>query len=96
VLHLLECRSCLEGQTLPRRFRIDVIREHLQETERHGRCRTRPYIQELEHAHGVHRFSLYCSSHSSATTWTKDVTAAEAANLVRALVEKTLAAARRA
>jgi hypothetical protein len=92
VLHLLECRGCLDGQTLPSRFRFDVIREHMQETERHGRCQARPNIREVEQAHGVHRLSLSCSSHPSAT-WATAVTATEAADLVRALVERTLAAA---
>ncbi|WP_043271977.1 endonuclease domain-containing protein [Streptomyces sp. CT34] len=92
VLHLLECRGCLEQKTLPRRFRIAVIREHVEATERHGRCRHRPYTQGLEHVHDVHRFSLRCHQSS----WTKDVTATEAADVVRAFVEKALAAARRA
>jgi hypothetical protein len=55
--HLLECRGCRE-RTLPRRFHLDVVRAHLAQTGRHGRCRKQPYARELEHAHGVHRFHL--------------------------------------
>ncbi|WP_328405316.1 hypothetical protein OHS70_38135 [Streptomyces sp. NBC_00390] len=60
-------------------------------TERHGRCRRQPYARHLEHAHGVHRFELECGWHIIGK-WTKDVTAAEAAVLVRAFVDKALAA----
>ncbi|MER7109452.1 endonuclease domain-containing protein [Streptomyces sp. NPDC000229] len=91
ALHLLECSGCLQQRTLPRRFGIGVVRAHLEDTERHGRCRSRPYARELEHAHGVHRFELYCSgSHLTSREWTRDVTVAEAAQLVRAFVTKTL------
>jgi hypothetical protein len=34
---------------------------HLEQTERHKRCRRQPYARELEHTHGVHRFQLECS-----------------------------------
>ncbi|WP_043267256.1 endonuclease domain-containing protein [Streptomyces sp. CT34] len=86
VLHLLECRACLEQQTLPRRFRIDVIRNHLEETERHGCCWNHPDVWELEHTNDVYRFMLACHS----TRWTKEVAAAEAADLVRAFVQRAL------
>ena len=86
VIHLLECRDCRDQQTLPRRFRTDVIRNHLEETERHGRCRNHPHVRELEHTHDVHRFSLACHSAS----WTKEVAAAEAATLVRAFIAQAL------
>ncbi|MFF0386939.1 endonuclease domain-containing protein [Streptomyces sp. NPDC004286] len=90
ALHLLECRGCLEQRTLPRRFHMDVVRAHLERTERHGRCRKQPYVHEVEHAHGVHRFRLQCSGWH-ATGWTKDVTTPEAAALVRAFADATLA-----
>ncbi|WP_406472582.1 endonuclease domain-containing protein [Streptomyces platensis] len=91
VLHLLECRGCLEQRTLPRRFHLDVVRAHLEQTERHGRCR-QTYARELEHTHGVHRFQLECSNWHATGKWTKDVTAAEVAALVRAFVDAALAA----
>ncbi|MEW1552220.1 endonuclease domain-containing protein [Streptomyces tsukubensis] len=91
TLHLLECRDCLEQRTLPRRFHPAVIRAHLEETERHGRCRKQPWASELEHAGGVHRFRLECSGWHMPSRWTKDVTAAEAAALVRTFVDTALA-----
>ncbi|WP_331757661.1 MULTISPECIES: hypothetical protein [Streptomyces] len=61
-----------------------MVRAHLEETERHGRCRTQPYAElEREHTDGGGRFKLTCRWHSS-SRWTKDVTAREAAALVRA------------
>ncbi|MGV9761471.1 hypothetical protein ACWDUC_37505 [Streptomyces tricolor] len=68
------------------------MRAHLQQTERHGRCRREPYARELGHAHGVYRFELYCSGWHTADEWTKDVTVSEAAVLVRAFVDAALAA----
>ncbi|WUW19292.1 endonuclease VII domain-containing protein [Streptomyces sp. NBC_01463] len=91
ALHLLECRACLEQQTLPRRFHTDVVLTHLEKTERHGRCHRQPYVRELEHAHGVHRFHLECSGWHAESRWTKDVTASEVATLVRAFVDAVLA-----
>lgn len=91
VLHLLECRSCRGQLTLPRRFHIGVVVTHRERTERHPRCRREPYAEELEYAHGVHRFELDCGRHA-AGRWTKDVTAAEKATLVRAFVSTVLAA----
>lgn len=91
ALHLLECRGCLEQRTLPRRFHIDVVRRHLEQTERHGRCSREPYARELEHAHGVHRFQMECSSWHTGR-WTKDVTASEVTALVQAFVDASLAA----
>ncbi|MFJ2565821.1 endonuclease domain-containing protein [Streptomyces sp. NPDC087568] len=91
ALHLLEYRGCLEQRTLPRRFHTAVVRAHLEQTERHGRCPREPYAREVEHAHGVHRFELECSGWH-ASRWTKDVTEPETAALVRALVDATLAA----
>ncbi|MFE2823471.1 endonuclease VII domain-containing protein [Streptomyces sp. NPDC059271] len=92
LLHLLECRSCLTQRTLPRRFHLDVVRAHLQRTERHGqRCRRQPYVQALEQAHGVHRFRLQCSGWHTTGDWTKDVTAAEVTAMVRSLVDDAVA-----
>ncbi|MDL5206643.1 endonuclease VII domain-containing protein [Streptomyces sp. ALI-76-A] len=87
ALHLLECRGCLEQRTLPRRFHLDVVRAHLEENERHGRCGKQPYVREAEHTHGVHRFQLQCSGWHATGKWTKDVTASEVATLVRAFVD---------
>jgi hypothetical protein len=90
VLHLLECRDCRDQLTLPRRFRTGVVIAHLERTERHKRCRREPFTRELEHTHGVHRFEMDCGWHV-AGRWTKDVTAAEKAALVRAFVSAALA-----
>ncbi|WP_405720941.1 hypothetical protein [Streptomyces sp. NBC_00046] len=65
---------------------------HLEQTERHGRCRDQPYARELEHMHGVHRFRMECSGWHGASGWTKDVTASEVVALVRAFVDTALAA----
>ncbi|MER6394079.1 endonuclease domain-containing protein [Streptomyces sp. NPDC001523] len=91
ALHLLECRGCLEQRTLPPRFHLAVVRAHLERTERHGRCNKQPYAREVEHAHGVHRFQLDCSGWHATGNWTKDVTEAEVATLVRAFVDAALA-----
>ncbi|MCX5326317.1 endonuclease domain-containing protein [Streptomyces sp. NBC_00120] len=92
VQHLLECRGCREACTLPRRFHLDVVLEHLEDVERHGRCRRRPHAFRSEYVHGVHQVTLSCPVHSSPSSWwTKQVTAAEAAGIVRAFVDKTLA-----
>ncbi|MET9425858.1 endonuclease domain-containing protein [Streptomyces sp. NPDC006540] len=90
VLHLLECRDCREQRTLPRRFHTGVVLAHLEQTERHPRCRRKPYARELEYVHGVHRFELDCGWHTTGR-WTKDVTVAEAAAHVRAFVDASLA-----
>ncbi|GAA2330527.1 hypothetical protein Scani_33780 [Streptomyces caniferus] len=89
--HLLECRSCLQQRTLPRRFHLAVVCAHLELTERHGRCRRQPYAREVEHARGVHHFRLECSGWHMPSTWTKDVTESEVAALVRAFVDQALA-----
>ncbi|MFF9787713.1 hypothetical protein [Streptomyces nigrescens] len=68
-----------------------MVRAHLEQTERHGRCR-QTYAREQEHTHGVHRFQLECSNWHATGKWTKDVTAAEVAALVRAFVDAALAA----
>ncbi|MFF4534220.1 endonuclease domain-containing protein [Streptomyces sp. NPDC001407] len=95
VLYLLECRGCLERRTLPRRFHTGVVRAHLEETERHRqrngrRCERQPYAREVEHANGTYRFELECGWHTTGR-WTKDITAAEVATLVRAFVDAALA-----
>ncbi|MER5666943.1 hypothetical protein [Streptomyces mirabilis] len=41
----------------------------------------------------MHRVTLCCHGHGSTTTWTKEVTVAEAAALVRALLDSTLSIA---
>jgi hypothetical protein len=89
--HLLRCRGCREGHTLPSRFHLDVVLDHLGEVERHGRrCRHRPHAYRTEYVHGVHRITLHCDAHASMTTWTREVTAAEAASIVRAYVDAAL------
>ncbi|MFJ1662300.1 hypothetical protein [Streptomyces anthocyanicus] len=90
--HLLECRGCLKERTLPPRFRLDVVRAHLEETERHGRCSTQPFAElKQPDADGGGQFRMTCRWHSS-SRWTKDVTAADTAALVRAYVDAALAA----
>ncbi|GGX29592.1 hypothetical protein [Streptomyces chryseus] len=68
---------------------------HVEATERHiirtRRCRHVPWIEDVELAHGAYRFGLSCWWHKA--TWTKDVTVAESATLVREFVEQALAAA---
>jgi hypothetical protein len=91
VLHLLECRGCHEQRTLPPRFHAEVVRAHLKQGERHGRCRRQPHIGALESEDGVHRFQLSCDQHPTGV-WTRDVTAAEATVVVRAFVDAVLAA----
>jgi hypothetical protein len=93
VQHLLECRGCREARTLPRRFHLDVVLDHLEDAERHGHCRRRPHAYRGEYAHGVHRITLNCHGHASTSRWTKDVTVAEAAGIVRAFVEGVLSSA---
>ncbi|MFJ3363557.1 endonuclease domain-containing protein [Streptomyces anthocyanicus] len=93
VRHLLLCRGCREARTLPRRFHLDVVLDHLKEVERHGRCRRRPHAYRGEYVHGVHHISLNCHAHASTSHWTKDVTMAEAAGIVRAFVESALSSA---
>ncbi|GHB04136.1 hypothetical protein GCM10010330_68090 [Streptomyces tendae] len=93
VRHLLECRGCREARTLPRRFHLDVVLDHLEEVERHGRCRRRPHAYRGEYVHGLHHISLNCHAHASTSHWTKDVTVAEAAGIVRAFVESALSSA---
>ncbi|MGW6207414.1 hypothetical protein ACWF9B_27735 [Streptomyces sp. NPDC055089] len=90
--HLLECRGCLDHRTLPPRFRLDVVRAHLEETDQHGRCHAQPYAElEQKHADGGGRFKLTCRWHT-VSRWTKDITAPEADALVRAFVDAALAA----
>ncbi|MFJ1610408.1 endonuclease domain-containing protein [Streptomyces sp. NPDC088253] len=95
VLHLLECRDCLDRRTLPGRYHVAIIQKHLEATERHRihsrRCKRRPSAQHLELAHGMHRFDLECWRHSE--TWTKNVPVPETAALVRDFVDQALAAA---
>ncbi|MEU0389203.1 endonuclease domain-containing protein [Streptomyces chartreusis] len=93
VQHLLECRGCRESCTLPRRFHLDVVLDHLEDVERHGRCRRRPHAYRGEYVHGVHHITLYCHAHASTSKWTKVVTVAEAAGIVRAFVESSLSSA---
>ncbi|GHB87912.1 hypothetical protein GCM10010306_098720 [Streptomyces umbrinus] len=87
----VRCRGCREGHTPPSRFHLDVVLDHLEEVERHGRrCRLRPHAYRTEYVHGVHRIALYCEAHASMATWTKEVPAAEAASIVRAYVDAAL------
>ncbi|SOR78175.1 MULTISPECIES: hypothetical protein [Streptomyces] len=41
MLHLLECRGCLERRSLPGRYHVAIVQKHLEATERHRgrRCR---------------------------------------------------------
>lgn len=52
VLHLLECRGCLERRTLPGRYHLAVIRKHLEATEHHcfrsRRCKRPPSARHVE------------------------------------------------
>lgn len=63
---------------------------HRAETEQHGRWRSQPYA-ELKHADGGGQFQMACRWHSS-SRYGQNVTAAEAAGLVRAYVDAALAA----
>ncbi|MGW9400631.1 endonuclease domain-containing protein [Streptomyces sp. NPDC055642] len=94
ALHLLECRGCIEGRTLPGRYHIGIAQKHLEATERHRHrsrpCRRQPWARHMELAHGAHRFELECWQHS--TTWTRDVTVPDTLALVRDFVDQALAA----
>ncbi|WP_331730256.1 endonuclease domain-containing protein [Streptomyces sp. NBC_01174] len=94
ALHLLECRGCLERRTLPARYHCALARMHVEATERHSirtrRCRHVAWIEDVELAHGAYRFELSCWWHKK--TWTKDVTVAETAMLVKEFVDQALAA----
>ncbi len=67
---------------------------HVEARERHiirsRRCKHVPWIEHVELAHGAYRFELSCWWHKA--TWTKYVTVAETAALVREFVDQTLAA----
>ncbi|MDX3781427.1 endonuclease domain-containing protein [Streptomyces europaeiscabiei] len=95
VLHLLECRGCLERRTLPGRYHVAIAQKHLEATEHHRhrgrRCRRQMGVRHVELAHGAHHFELECWSHSQ--TWTKDVTVPETVALVRDFVDHALTAA---
>ncbi|MFD0287682.1 endonuclease domain-containing protein [Streptomyces lutosisoli] len=93
VQHLLGCRGCRERRTLPRRFHLEVALDHLEEVERHGRCRHRPHAYRGEYVHGVHRITLSCHAHASTSRWTRETTVAEAADMVRAFVDSALSSA---
>ncbi|WP_234482061.1 hypothetical protein [Streptomyces sp. MBT49] len=69
-----------------------MVRAHLEENERHGRCGKQPYVREEEHTHGVRRFRLACSGWHATGKWTKDVTASEVTAFVRVFVDAVLAA----
>jgi hypothetical protein len=64
ALHLLECRGCLEGRTLPGRYHVGIAHKHLETTERHRHrsrpCRRQPWARHVELAHGAHRFEMEC------------------------------------
>lgn len=86
ALHLLECRGCTDQRSLPRRFQVEVVRAHLEETEHHGRCRHQSYARYPVDAD--FRFELACARHTA--RWVKEVTPAEAALVVRAFVDAAL------
>ncbi|WP_171170091.1 hypothetical protein [Streptomyces sp. I05A-00742] len=89
ALHLLECRGCTDQRTLTRRFQVEVVRAHLEETEHHGRCHHQAYARyPVDTAQEVLRFELACGRHTA--RWVKDVTPAEAALVVRAFVDAAL------
>jgi hypothetical protein len=91
VRHLLECRGCREARTLPRRYHLDVVLDHLKEVERHGRrCRRQPHAYRTKYVYGVHHITLSCHAHASAAKWTKEVTVSEVAALVQAFVQSAL------
>ncbi|MFF3710339.1 endonuclease domain-containing protein [Streptomyces phaeochromogenes] len=94
VLHLLECRDCLERRTLPGRYHLGIAQKHLEATERHRhrsrRCRHQTWVRHVELAHGAHHFELKCWQHGE--TWTKDITVPETVALVRSFVDHALAA----
>lgn len=88
ALHLLECRGCREQHTLPNKFHPVIAAAHLQNTERHGRCRSRPWTHDTDLHHGIRTFNLSCPSHG--TRWKKQLTTAEIHALTRAFVTATL------
>lgn len=88
VQHLQECLGCSNQQTLPRRYRLDVATEHLQKTQRHGRCRSGSRVHDIDFHHGTHIFTLYCPAHG--TRWTTQLTTAEVAAIVRDFLKTAL------
>ncbi|MFB9462751.1 endonuclease domain-containing protein [Streptomyces cinereospinus] len=92
ALHLLECRGCLERRTLPARYHAAPARMHVEATQRHiirtRRCRHVPWIEHVELAHGAYRFELSCWWHKA--TWTKDVTVAQTATLLKSSSNRRL------
>ncbi|GHA71143.1 hypothetical protein GCM10010372_82730 [Streptomyces tauricus] len=92
VLHLLECRGCLERRTLPGRYYVAIAQKHLEATEYHHhrsrRCRRQMWVTYVELAHGAHLFELKCLWHSQ--TWTKDVPVPDTFALVRDFVDQAL------
>jgi hypothetical protein len=90
TLHLLECLGCRQRHTLPERFHLSIVFQHLAATERHGRCQRTPWVRGHHLAHGVHRFSLSCS-HAGHKAWTKELSTADVLTLIRAYVDQALA-----
>ncbi|MCX4444841.1 endonuclease VII domain-containing protein [Streptomyces sp. NBC_01789] len=94
ALHLLECRGCREQRTLPARYHAAFAQMYVEAAERHiiraRRCKHVPWIEHVELAQGTYRFELSCWWHKA--MWTKDVTVAETAALVKEFVDQALAA----
>ncbi|MFE0356555.1 endonuclease domain-containing protein [Streptomyces nigra] len=81
---LLNCPGCRSEQTLPERFRVDVATEHVRGIERHGRCPSRPWVQDTTPTASGLAFTLSCSAHNA--LWTTSITAAEITAVVAAFV----------
>ncbi|MFF4205546.1 endonuclease domain-containing protein [Streptomyces sp. NPDC001668] len=81
---LLDCPACERKQTLPERFRVDIATEHVRRIERHGRCPSRPRVQDTTPTHSGLTFTLGCTAHN--TVWSRSMTAAEIAAVVAAFV----------
>ncbi|GHE26054.1 endonuclease domain-containing protein [Streptomyces hydrogenans] len=91
VAHLLECSRCREERTLPPRFHAAVAGLHLEAEARHASCLVQPAVRHRGTTAGGHVFDLYCDRHWT-KKWSKEVSATEAHELVRAFVDQALAA----
>ncbi|MEU4202092.1 hypothetical protein AB0F64_19340 [Streptomyces sp. NPDC026294] len=67
-----------------------MLRAHLEQIERHGRCQQQPYASEVDFVHGVYRCELRCWATTVPST--KDVTVPKTAVLTQAFVNAALAA----
>jgi hypothetical protein len=87
--YLLECTGCRTDRTLPERFRLDVAADHVRATERHGRCRSRPWLLDITVREDGADFALGCNAHG--TRWNHRLPAAEITDLVAGFVAAVLA-----